>query len=205
MKEGLDFYYGGIKSTDMGLLNVKVSNGFFEESFVAEKQINEITVRGNDKPYFQSVTRSPLVFSLTFAFEHYYDHEKIRDVARWLDQDYYKPFYTTDNPNRIFFCMLHSDSTLFHNGLKQGYVELEMRCDSPYSYSPQYVTEWNELTGSTTVFTETTQADFQKGKLNNMITLPSGDLQLDSKKPKWKDLLKNKWGDLKNGNEYSSY
>lgn len=199
MKEGLEFYYDGIKSTDMGLINVQIGSGLFEEPFVAEKTIREIKVRGNDKPYFQGVERSPLIFSLTFAFEDYYDHEKIRKVARWLDQDYYKPFYTTDNPNRIFYCMLHSSSSLLHNGLKQGYVEIEMRCDSPYSYSLQQMSEWYEIRNTPLVITETTQEDFSKGILSNMNALPSGDLKLGINKPKWGDLLSKKWGELKDG------
>ncbi|MFC8688147.1 phage tail domain-containing protein [Brevibacillus porteri] len=198
MKEGLDFSYDGIKSSDMGLFNVQFSGGLFEEPFVADKEIHEIKVRGNDKPYFQGVERSPLVFSLQFAFEDKYDHEKIRQVARWLDQDYYKPFFTTDNPDRIFYCMLHSSSTLIHNGAKEGYVEIEMRCDSPYSYSPQYLSEWFEIRNTPLVLTETSQADFQKGVLYNMVALPSGDLQLGTKKPKWGDIKRKKWGDLKN-------
>jgi phage-related protein len=197
LKEGLEFYYDGIKSTDMGIINVKIGDGLFEEPFVSEKTIHEIKVRGNDKPYFQGVERSPLTFSLTFAFEDYYDHEKIRKVARWLDQDYYKPFYTTDNPNRIFYCMLHSSSTLLHNGLKEGYVELEMRCDSPYSYSPQYWSEWYEIKNTPLIITETSQSDFSKGVLNNMIATANGDLVLGTKKPKWGDLLTKKWSELK--------
>lgn len=198
MKEGLEFSYDGIKSSDMGLLNVQFSGGLFEEPFVADKEIHEIKVRGNDKPYFQGVERSPLVFSLQFAFEDKYDHEKIRQVARWLDQDYYKPFFTTNNPDRIFYCMLHSSSQLIHNGAKEGYVEIEMRCDSPYSYSPQYVSEWLEIRNTPLIITETTQSDFQKGILHNMNTLPSGDLQLGTKKPTWGDIKRKKWGEIKN-------
>lgn len=198
MKEGLEFSYDGIKSSDMGLLNVQFSGGLFEEPFVAEKEIHEIKVRGNDKPYFQSVEHSPLVFSLQFAFEDQYDHEKIRQVARWLDQDYYKPFFTTDNPERIFYCMLHSSSSLIHNGAKEGYVEVEMRCDSPYSYSPQYITEWYEIRNNPLILLETTQSDFQNGLLSNMVTLPSGDLQLGTKKPTWWDIKRKKWGEIKN-------
>lgn len=203
MKEGLDFSYDGIKSSDMGLLNVQISGGLFEEPFVAEKEIHEIKVRGNDKPYFQSVERSPLVFSLQFIFEDPYDHEKIRQVARWLDQDYYKPFFTIDNPDRIFYCMLHSSSNLIHNGSKEGYIEIEMRCDSPYSYSPQYVSEWYEIKSSPIVITETTQTDFQKGSLYNMNVLPSGDLQLGTKKPIWGDLKRKKWRELKDDEYYA--
>ncbi|WP_345595194.1 phage tail domain-containing protein, partial [Paenibacillus vulneris] len=90
MKEGIDFCYDGLYSVDFGLINCKIDSGFFEEPFLSEREISEIKVRGNDKPYFQEVIRSPLEFSLTFAFEDYYDEKKIREIARWLDQPYYK-------------------------------------------------------------------------------------------------------------------
>jgi phage-related protein len=142
MKEGVHFSYAGIKSEDMGLLNVTVdSSGMIEETFVAEREIQEVSIRGRDKPYFQGVKTSPLKLSLSFAFKDTYDENKIREVARWLNQSYYQPFYTTDNTNRIFYCILNSSSNLLHNGLKQGYVTIEMRCDSPYSYSSQYLSK----------------------------------------------------------------
>lgn len=138
MLEGINFSYDGIKSVDMGLLNVKIDGGMFEETFLPTREIQEKTTTGRDKPYFQRVRLSPLEFELSFAFEHYYDERLIREVARWLQQDYYKPFYTTDNPSRIFYCMLNGDSNLIHNGLRQGYITLTMRCDSSYSYTPEY-------------------------------------------------------------------
>ncbi|MDH6674440.1 hypothetical protein M2277_005132, partial [Paenibacillus sp. LBL] len=49
MKEGLEFYYDGIRSTDMGLFNVQLSNDLYSESFISERSIQEVEVRGNDK------------------------------------------------------------------------------------------------------------------------------------------------------------
>lgn len=150
MREGLNFYYRGKYSLDMGLINVVVdSSSMLEEPFLAEREIQEIEVRGNDKPYFQGIKRSPLSFSLSFSFVDTYDEQKIREVARWLSPDYYEPFYTDDNPNRIFYCMPVEESTLIHNGLKQGYVNLTMRCDSPYSYSPIHISPEYDFSNNT--------------------------------------------------------
>lgn len=152
MKEGLQFSYDGIYSDDMGLYNVSVdTSGMYQESFLSNREIRETSIRGNDKPYFQGVHRAPLSLTLSFAFQDSYNEDKIRAVARWLDQDYYKPFYTLDNTDRIFYCMLNSNPTLVHNGLKQGYVTLEMRCDSPYSYSPQFMSSVYTITNSGTI------------------------------------------------------
>lgn len=141
MKEYTDFYYDGISSMEMGIINVTVSGGLFEESFIAPRKINEVKIPNNDRPYFMGIEREPLEFDLEFAFLHPYDKALISEVAMWLNQSYYKEFYFTENPNRRFFCILESDSQLVHNGLGQGYVKLKMRCDSPYSYSQEYLTQ----------------------------------------------------------------
>lgn len=149
MKEGLQFSYDGIYSEDMGLYNVNFSTGMLEEQFLADKEILEVSIRGNDIPYFQGIRKSPLVLNLSFTFKDKYDEQKIRKVARWLNPDYYKPFYTTDNVNRIFYCMPIDNSKLIHNGLKQGYLELTMRCNSPYSYSPTYISPLYDFSTNT--------------------------------------------------------
>lgn len=133
--DSLDFNYNGKFSSEFGIWNVSISSGMSEEVFVANRSIREIQIRGNSKPYFQSVEYEPLTFKLSFAFQDSWDEGKIRDVARWLMQDYYKPLYFSDNPNRIFYCMPVEESQLIHNNLKQGYITITMRCDSPYSYS----------------------------------------------------------------------
>lgn len=194
MKEGIDFYYDGIYSLDMGLINCKMDSGFFEEPFLSEREIHEVSIRGRDKPYLQGVKRSSLKFSLTFAFVDYYDEVKIREVARWLNQERYKPFYTSDNPERIFYCMLESESTLLHNGLKQGYVNVKFRCDGPYSYSPEYTSKLYEWNAVPLTFGETT---FSNGTLTNVTTDANGDLILSSAKMTWQNIPSTmKWKDL---------
>lgn len=138
-REALHFSYAGIKSDDMGLINVSTSNGLYEEPFVAEKSILETSVRGREKAYFQGLEYRPLQFSLSFAFEDTWDDVKIREIARWLGgQKYYQPLYFTTDINRIYYVLFVDGIEIIHNGLKQGYVNLTARCDSPYSYTPTY-------------------------------------------------------------------
>lgn len=149
MKEYTGFYYNGISSLEMGLINVSASGGLFQESFIASRRINEVTVRGNEKPYFMGVTRDPLEFDLEFAFLDPYNRDKISEVAMWLDQSYYRELYFIDSPNRRFFCMLDGASDLLHNGYGQGYIKLKVRCDSPYGYSQEYLTTEFDFTKNT--------------------------------------------------------
>lgn len=197
MLEGVHFYYDGIYSVDMGLLNVKLSGGMFEETFLPEREIKEIKISGRDKPYFQGIDYKSLEFELNFAFEYYYDEQKIREVARWLNQSYYKPFYTTSNVNRIYYCMVDGDSKLIHNGLRQGYITLKFRCDSPYSYTGKYTDDNIEYlsTKETIVIDENTFTN-EMGTTNNIAINSNGDLavQIDYKPftlfsgMKWSDL-----------------
>ncbi|OPH47570.1 phage tail protein [Paenibacillus ferrarius] len=182
MLEGTNFSFDGKYSVNYGLLNCKIGGGLFDEQFVANKDIKETRVRGKDKPYLQEVVRAPLEFSLTFAFEDNYDESKIREVARWLDTDYYAPFFTDSNTERVFYCMLVSDSKLLHNGLKQGYVELTFRCDGPFSYSRSFVSKTYEWHDSPLTITKQTFAD---GVSENLIMDSENKLIMNPVKPKW--------------------
>jgi phage-related protein len=195
MLEGIHFSYAGIKSSDMGLINVKIDGGLFEEPFLPQRKIEEISIRGKDKPYFQEVRLEPLSFELSFAFEDTYDEKKIREVARWLCQPYYQPFYTIDNPDRIFYCMVEGDSKLIHNGLKQGYITLTMRCDSPYSYSPKYTKE-NMNFGKTKTVTLIDGIAFSNGTSHNVKMNSNNELEIDKISIAWSSLAGKTWRDL---------
>lgn len=198
MKEGVHFVYDNIKSIDMGLVNCQISGGMFEEAFLANRDISEISISGKDEPYFQEVRFSPLSFDLTFAFEYSYDERKVREVARWLNQRYYKPFYTVDNPNRVFYCMLVGDSSLIHNGLKQGYITLTMRCDSPYSYTRSYINNNNVfLSTDLTKTIEVNTFNSGDGVSKNIDFSNINQIQLNSISTlSWSELFGKKWSEI---------
>jgi len=159
IKESISFNYDGVDSTTMGISNVSVSSGLYEEPFLAEREIIEKPIRGRETPYFIEKKRKPLVFDLSFAFDSAWDETKIRDVARWLDQPYYKPFYTNDKPNKIYYAMLDSDSQILHNGLNEGYVQIRFRCNAPYAFSPVYVTQTYKTSTQDVAETGTTETN----------------------------------------------
>lgn len=196
MLEGVNFYYDGIYSVDMGVFNCQIDGGMFEEAFLPSREINETKVNGRSKPHFQSVGLEPLSFEMTFAFEFGYDEQRIREVARWLMQDYYKPFYTIDNPNRIFYCMAEGDSKLVHNGAKQGYITLTMRCDSPYSYTPKFTKEnlrFNNTKLTKTIIENTFSSGM--GSMEN-IEIVNGELAVKKYATTWYKFAGMKWSDL---------
>lgn len=140
--ESIDFCYAGVYSSDYGIYNISMSNGMFEESFLSRRSILETSVRGNPKPYFNGIQYEPLQFKLTFGFRNTWDDNLISEVARWLNQSYYKPLFFAEDIDRIFYCIPVDDISLIHNGLKRGYLTLTMRCDSPFSYSSVMTDGW---------------------------------------------------------------
>jgi predicted phage tail component-like protein len=199
MLEGIHFSYDGIKSVDMGLLNCKLDGGMFEETFLPSRELQEKKISGNDRPYFGKVSLQPLEFKLTFAFETNYDERKIREVARWLNQPYYKPFYTIDNPDRVFYAMLVGDSNLHHTGNKEGYIELTFRCDSPYSYT-QTINKDNLVFSNTKIVKSVVEDTFNSGMGNqsNIKIDGSSNMAINIVSPRvlWVDFTGKKWSDL---------
>ncbi|TVX86081.1 phage tail domain-containing protein [Paenibacillus agilis] len=196
MLEGIHFAYDGVYSVDMGLLNCQVDGGMFEETFLPTRSITEAKISGRDKPYFQSLDVEPLRFGLTFAFEHGYTEKLLRDVARWLYQPYYKPFYTIDNPNRVFYCMAEGDSQLFHNGIKQGYITVTMRCDSPYSYTQKTLKE--DMKFDSTKLTKTGAENTFNSGMGSMqnIEIINGAMGVRRKATNWTQYAGQKWSDI---------
>ena len=140
IKESLYFNYDGKSCRDFGLINVNLDGGMFEETLVASRAINETRVRGSDTPLFHSIDEEPLELQLSIAFKSTFTEEDVDGIIMWLFQDKYKPLYFEDKPHKVFYCMPIGDSIIAHNGLKQGYISINMRCRSSKIESPQNVT-----------------------------------------------------------------
>lgn len=136
MRESMQFTYDGVSSEDMGVRIISSGSGLFQETFLPNRTIIETKAAQREKPYFQRVESAPLSFSLSIFIEEWAARDNLRQIARWLFQDYYKPLFFDSNPERIYYAIVEGDSTLTHNGAREGYINLEFRCDSPYTYSP---------------------------------------------------------------------
>lgn len=149
-KDSLYFNYDGISCKTYSLMNVNTDNNMYQDQFNATITINETKVKGSDTPLFDSIDEDPLQFTLTLAFtEQQWSDDDIDNIIVWLFQGMYKPFYFEDKPNKIYYCMPSGDSNITHNGLKQGYVSITMRCKSSKVYSPQQSTSSVDLSTNT--------------------------------------------------------
>ena len=147
IRDGEYFSYNGQWSFEFdNIQNVNVQVGMLEEPFIASRNIKEIKVRGRNKPYFIEVEESPISLQLNFGWQNPKDTDAIREVARWLHQDYFVEFFTSSTPTRIFYVIpANADINYIHNSLGSGYISLTLRNISNTSYSPVYVKNYSEL------------------------------------------------------------
>lgn len=148
MREGIHFYFGknqgldnGFRSVDYGIMNCNISGGMIEEPYISTREIRETYIRGNPKPYFHGVDMRPIQLRLTFAFENFHTgftpndkNRALRELAYWLTRDFYVPFGIIGQ-DTMFYVMCVDESILSHNAMSQGYVEITLRNDAPWSYS----------------------------------------------------------------------
>lgn len=156
IRESLYFSFAGRRSTEFGIYNINVSGGLMEEQVVSSRTINEVSVRDNPKPYFIDTVKEPKKFSLSFSFlETKMTDEMENEVLRWLDVDFYQPLFFSENIDRVFYAMPVEGINYIHNGLRQGYLTLTMRCDSPFGYSHEITTPWHEFIKSKPTYKDT--------------------------------------------------
>lgn len=136
MYQSLNFTYNGVSSEDMGVVIINEDGGLYKDIFLPQRSIREKKINGNDRPYFMGVDNNPLSFPLSFFIKEWEERNNLRSISRWMFTDYYKPLIFESNPDRIFYAMIEGNSSLLHNGCQDGYITLNIRCDSPYSYSP---------------------------------------------------------------------
>ena len=151
MLESTSFTFNNISSTDMGVVLVNNGSGLYEEMFFPSRNIIETSISNRNAPYFKRVENSPLSFSISIWIKEWRELDNLRAIARWLFTDYYKPLYFDSNPERIFYVIFEGTSTLFHNGLKDGYITLNCRCNSPFSFSPMKTKSY-DVNGSTSFY-----------------------------------------------------
>ena len=209
--ESLYFMYDGISSITQGLINCSVGkSGLSTEPLVAEIEIRESSTRYNDRPFFQGLTRKPLIIPVQFAFLEPWDDEKLKETTRWLCQTYYKEMYFSDNPNKRYYTIANANPELVHNSLRQGYINIQFRNIDAFNYSPIFLSSLfdlssNPLTGTNIEFIN--NGDFPCKPIISFKKIGDGDISIvnlsdGGKELKITSLLNNE--DILINNEYGN-
>lgn len=132
MFESMGFTYDGISSEDLGVMMVNSGTGLYKEPFLANRSIIEKNIAGRNVPLFGRVEEKPLSFPLTIFIEDWETRDDLRAIARWLNQTEYKPFWFDTNPDKRVWALVEGSPQLVHNGIKEGYITLNIRCKTHY-------------------------------------------------------------------------
>lgn len=146
----LDFHYDGESSKDFGVISVQIGNGMYEDELVSGRSVNAVKFRNQEKVHLQNIEEGVREFPLVLAFEKKFTDLQLSKLVKWLFKDYYSPFYFDAEPNRIVYAMPNGDSSITHNGLKQGYITITMTTNSSKVYSDTKVSEKLIVSGATT-------------------------------------------------------
>lgn len=135
MLENMHFSYDGKSTKDFGVVMVYPDSGLIKESFLPTRKITEIQVGGRHNPFFQRVDDDPLSFSLTLYLTEWRERNNLRQIARWLHKEYYKPLIFESNSDVIYYAMVEGTSELMHDGDFNGYITVNFRLNCPYPMS----------------------------------------------------------------------
>lgn len=138
IQDSLFFNFNGVNCRDMGVINVTMNSGMNEEPFTPNRKINEVSIRGRNEPYFMGTSYEPLEIPLTLAFEKGFTEESLQELAEWITTEDYAPLIFENKQNYIYYAMIHSEGTLTHNHANQGYVNIKVRMDSPFAWTPVF-------------------------------------------------------------------
>jgi len=147
------FTYAGIQSKDMHVLNINTESSMQSEPFFASRTLKEVIIRGRKDPFFQQMQYQAISFKMSLCLMdgYFWDEDTIRKVARWLCQDYPQPLIFSDSKSVIYYAICTDSQEIVHNCLRQGIINLTMRCNSPFAYSPDYTTDIIPVTGTQTI------------------------------------------------------
>ncbi|MDQ4711899.1 phage tail family protein [Bacillus subtilis] len=145
IRESQYFMFNNIPSYELGAVNVNTEGGLLEESFIANRTVNETYTRLSSEPYVDNVKLEPYEIPLNFYIENHLDEKNVRRVARWLNVDDYKPLSFSRNLDIIYFALPINATDLVHNCSNDGYVKLTMKV-FPYKYGQETTTHWFDVT-----------------------------------------------------------
>lgn len=159
LKNAPHFIFNGKSTRDFNVRNVSVDTGALaEDMFLANRSPIIDRTRYSDKSYLLGFNEEPISFKIRLLFdERKFTMDNLRALRRWLYTETFKEFKfdneTESSINVIMYAMVNNASTINHNVINDGYVDLEFITNSSKKYS-EIMTEEYDFSESTLVKTQ---------------------------------------------------
>lgn len=126
-----------------------------EKQAGVDRDIVEITDKRKGKFYLSGLEYAPLSFTLRIAHNSVegWTEDTIFNVLQWLHKDNYKPLYFSSKPQVIYYVMIVDKPMLISNTLGGGYLEVKMRANAPYGFTPEMIDTYDFTGGGTNTIT----------------------------------------------------
>lgn len=130
---------------EFGIIAVNLSNGMIETHTGVTQDIIEEKSMSLDKPYFLGVDRKPITFSMNFARvdNEKWDYQTKLKFSRLIFEPNYRELKSADYPQVVYNVICVDEPKKVLNGVDQGYITLNFRCDAPWGWSPATVVTKN--------------------------------------------------------------
>lgn len=133
------FTYNGKSSKEFDLIICNVGDSSSTNMTGIERTVKEET--GEFKPVFKGFNYTSPTINITLSkmkdgYASSITDDDMHKINQWLfGDDNYHPFISDDNKDIVYY-VAFTKANKWTNGLKQGYINLTMRLDSPCAYSP---------------------------------------------------------------------
>ena len=117
---GTNFYYNGVSSASMGVYLIRTSSGLINLPYIPQRDLIEEFPTMSQSPFSSKAKAQQYQFTLAFStLTNDMTTAKMKTIATWLFQETYKPFYSTDEPDKIYYLFAINQVDFLTNGIKR--------------------------------------------------------------------------------------
>ena len=131
---GTKFYFDGIYSDTMGVSLIRTNSGLINVPYIPARDMIEEFPTMATAPYSCRSKAQQYQFTLAFStLTNDMNSTKLKTIASWLFKDTYKPFYSEDDPDKIYYLFATNQVDFLTNGMNEGYFEVTFKSKYPYA------------------------------------------------------------------------
>lgn len=148
------FIFNGIKSIDMKQYLIRMDSGGIPSPFFGGQDIQEARMKNKIMPYHFGTEKEPIEFTIQISpLDKEWTPQMRNEIGKWLIHEDYKLFQTADDLGKYYY-VIATEASEFELYNNKGFITITFRNNSPYAWSPVYVSDYDLSTNVTTKIIE---------------------------------------------------